>query len=1047
MSATKTASLTSTPTLSVSRNNTNLQTSDINNNDTNTNTNNNNNNNMVTTNVKRKKSQYSRKGCLQCKKIHTKCDEARPACNKCVKRGKQCTYKTDFVFQQLDDSNNTLMNSNGPFPIITPETKQSMSQMSNLNSQLSNGSNMGKISFFSEQPHIKVRSKKQKLNKNDIKESFINKKINPDIDSKTYTNPIDMAKQQQNNNVLPLTLRSPQAYQSIPPPYTIPSSTLQKPMLFQPGQNGASKILQSFPPQNIIPSNKQKPLPISISGFKPQLSPHLPSAINSNNIGNGIYPSNGTNIPANFSSIDSPNSNTNSLNSLSNNGTIIAVDNRHYNIPLNHNSPGILPESLISNFPSPANTIHSTHSNTPSGRSPHETTNVTSSSLHNTANNLSMSSTNNSSPNNLIKQSYYQINSNTAVSPNYNATAFSPEYANDNYSEHSHHSNHSHHSIHSHHSNHSHQSNISHHSNISHSDASLNKNKNNNNNNGNLLQESIPMVSNNIIGHPDNNNSANSSMKLDRVSTNPISPSVNPSMNDQREGPSILNINELVYILPSDIDFFNLLTLDNGDDKNNSNQNLDSININLFGILWGNANIVELLNILEENDPIKKMTSSNEDINDDLMLTDDPRIVDFMLTLINLTHCACNFTLYTDEKFENILKDLLLLNKDHSIIENVLMYDGSLLLRDMYHKTHLEPIGKLWDRYVRMPSLKRCLDKLRERINSLDSFSEHVAMSFVVVVLFSANSAIRSSDWRTHLKGSCQLLTKTASLLPKGKLTEKEQISLNLFQVVIDFFCHAEILAQITSDNGGSLISPCDPDKLFEVSPFSENTIMEGTFDLVRGYSISLVPVLNKIYNYLKILKTSKNVNLSGSNMIKFYLKNENPEIFQEMKEFGISTSNHAISLFASNMKEVSALKQVSDLRLKFTMVNCTKLYHLTIEIYLKVFFIRVPINTTQGVAEIEQHLERMLETIYAMPYNTSAAIACHWGIYMGAVIASIIHSDSLYEHFVDSLTKLVDNGLYVAGNSREKLNHIASMIKSKNYDMIVNDSQDFIVF
>ncbi|GMF00500.1 unnamed protein product [[Candida] boidinii] len=165
------------------------------------------------------------------------------------------------------------------------------------------------------------------------------------------------------------------------------------------------------------------------------------------------------------------------------------------------------------------------------------------------------------------------------------------------------------------------------------------------------------------------------------------------------------------------------------------------------------------------------------------------------------------------------------------------------------------------------------------------------------------------------------------------------------------------------------------------------------------------------------------------------------------MKEFGISTSNHAISLFASNMKEVSALKQVSDLRLKFTMVNCTKLYHLTIEIYLKVFFIRVPINTTQGVEEIEQHLERMLETIYAMPYNTSAAIACHWGIYMGAVIASIIHSDSLYEHFVDSLTKLVDNGLYVAGNSREKLNHIAAMIKSKNYDMIVNDSQDFIVF
>ncbi|GMF99275.1 unnamed protein product [[Candida] boidinii] len=1014
---------------------------------------------MVTTNVKRKKSQYSRKGCLQCKKIHTKCDEVRPACNKCVKRGKQCIYKTDFVFQKLDNSNNTLINSNVPFPIIKQETDIPIKQIPNLNQQVSNGSIMGQISFFSEQPHIKVRSKKQKLSKDDTKEGFTSGKTNTDVDIKPYTNqPIDIKK--QNSTGLPLSVRSPQPYQPIATqPYTQPiinSSTHQQPMLYQTGQNGsiqASKLLQTFPPPNMIPSNsKEPPPPLAISivpGFKSQLSPHLPSTINGNSIGNDIYPSNGTNIPANFSSIDSPISNLNSIN-----GSLIAVDNKHHSIPLNHKSPNVLPEGSVSNLPSPANTIHSTHSiynsatNTPSGRSPHEITNIATSSLHNmTTNNLSMSSTNNSSSNNLIKQSYYQVNSNTAASPNYNATAFSPEHANDNYSEHSHHSTHSHHSANSHHSTTSH-SNASQHSHHS-MNASTNINSNNNNNNKsnrNPLHDNMPMISNNI-GNADNINSANSLMKLNGVLTNPISPSVNPFMNDPREGPSTLNINDLVYILPSDIDFFNLLTLDNGDGNNNNNPNPDSVNIHLFDILWGNANIVELLNILEDNDPIKKMTNSNEDINDDLMLTNDPRIVDFMLTLINLTHCACNFTLYTDEKFENILKDLLILNKDHSIIENVLMYDGSLMLRDMYHKTHLEPIGKLWDRYVRMPSLKRCLDKLRERINSSGSFSEHVAMSFVVVVLFSANSAIRSTDWRTHLKGSCQLLTKTASLLPKGKLTEKEQISLNLFQVVIDFFCHAEILAQITSDNGGSLISPCNADELFEVSPFSENTIMEGTFDLVRGYSLSLVPVLNKIYNYLKVLKTSKNINLSGSNLIKFYLKNDHPEIFQEMKEFGISTCNHASSLFASNMKEVSALKQVSDLRLKFTMVNCTKLYHLTIEIYLKVFFIRVPLNTTQGVEEIEQHLEKMLETIYAMPYNTSAAIACHWGIYMGAVIASIIHSDSLYEHFVDSLTKLVDNGLYVAGNSREKLNYIAAMINSKNYDMIVNGAQDFIVF
>ena len=42
-------------------------------------------------------SYYSRNGCLPCKKAHAKCDEKKPICEKCSKKGKNCTYHLNFI--------------------------------------------------------------------------------------------------------------------------------------------------------------------------------------------------------------------------------------------------------------------------------------------------------------------------------------------------------------------------------------------------------------------------------------------------------------------------------------------------------------------------------------------------------------------------------------------------------------------------------------------------------------------------------------------------------------------------------------------------------------------------------------------------------------------------------------------------------------------------------------------------------------------------------------------------------------------------------------
>lgn len=55
--------------------------------------------------TKKRKSTYSRKGCLQCKKAHTKCDERKPKCSRCEKRSIDCTYRNQFVFQKNEFPN------------------------------------------------------------------------------------------------------------------------------------------------------------------------------------------------------------------------------------------------------------------------------------------------------------------------------------------------------------------------------------------------------------------------------------------------------------------------------------------------------------------------------------------------------------------------------------------------------------------------------------------------------------------------------------------------------------------------------------------------------------------------------------------------------------------------------------------------------------------------------------------------------------------------------------------------------------------------------
>ncbi|AET40405.1 Zn(II)2Cys6 transcription factor Ecym_5675 [Eremothecium cymbalariae DBVPG len=90
--------------------------------------------------TKKPKTHYARKGCVQCKKSHIKCDKIQPFCTTCSKRNILCTYELSFVFEDGTNKKRiprrTPRTKRGSQDIITPLSVNSTSSASGSSGSL-----------------------------------------------------------------------------------------------------------------------------------------------------------------------------------------------------------------------------------------------------------------------------------------------------------------------------------------------------------------------------------------------------------------------------------------------------------------------------------------------------------------------------------------------------------------------------------------------------------------------------------------------------------------------------------------------------------------------------------------------------------------------------------------------------------------------------------------------------------------------------------------------------------------------------------------------
>ncbi len=954
--------------------------------------------------LKKRKSTYSRKGCLQCKKAHTKCDERKPQCTRCAKRAINCTYKNHFVFQKNEFSSSSpgleyvqsglgTDNLNNCIDTQHTATATATTITNTTNTNTNNNTNINNNAGINTTNNNNNTNNNNRLNQQHQQQQQHNLNSHAHVVNNIHNNNSGQVDKSSDPNAYgvgptPMGIPVPAGYHNASMPLQVvgTTSSLQLPISPTPGSTINSPI-----------GNANIPVSNNVGAYVPthqgpmNLGTHYPQ-----NLGN---PSGVTTLPPLNVELtqgmgnqpkqtdDSPGmpdhaatQQIKGINGLQQQQQPSQQypDQRVYHQTVSPGSkpypyPSLQYQRQKSGGLMASDTNFNTHlynngklSNDPPGTFP----------------------TDIGFDHRKLYQSVKQSLAPNANKNNlYTTTASSPSTTNV------------------------------------------------------PLEKSTSNLDYRLTSDSKNNGTSNDSFSISREKSGSA---LGTDTDGNNLDSDIVNIRDYIYISPTDWNFLNLLRFDQNDTRDNTPELEQSMQTNLFQLCWRGASSSEIHSVFNSYDPIQILYATENPSTATTIPLDDPKLLNFIWTVVRTTLLCGNLILFPfKDHFDPLLDIFISMGRKYPLMKDVFVYVASLFMKDTYYNSNLKYFAHIWDRYVRMPTLKRCLDQLTVLIRKSNDYCDNISLAFTVTLLFAANSANKSTEWRTHLRGVHDLFQRVERLKPsqiKDENTEKNAHECYLF--VKDWFCHAEVLAWITSDNGGCFNSQEDLEKLLNQAAYSKYNLLNGRLDLIRGYTADYYPIFTMLSsNLLKSKKQGKP--FSGTNMLRSYFLESDSEVLDSLKNVGLN----ALALLRNIPIDDEYLNQatigLSDVRLKLSMKNCTRMYHYALELYLEIFFLRKQIVSQY----VQPRLEKMLECLFSIPFQSTCSITCHWPIYLGALISLLIKDQNLYSHYTSVLKSFVTNGMNVASNSLERLSHISKALSYGDYNSLVDPAHDYIVY
>ncbi|KAF6007194.1 hypothetical protein HII12_004714 [Brettanomyces bruxellensis] len=458
-----------------------------------------------------------------------------------------------------------------------------------------------------------------------------------------------------------------------------------------------------------------------------------------------------------------------------------------------------------------------------------------------------------------------------------------------------------------------------------------------------------------------------------------------------------------------------------------------------FGISLDDFKIDDLIDIVPNDVALINMLGTNgQDFwKLNTLATSNSNLLDFVWTLCRETQFFYNFVDYPEETFNDIMNIFLVLTKRHNIIENTILFNASVFLTTFYSSAGMPQVEKCWDKYVRIPMLRKIITELKTALAKRCSFSELVTLAFSVAILFSVNSCDPNGTWRSNLRNCYTLMRKAIPLVETVDLNnDTDKAALDFFHVLREWFFNVEFLAMISSDNGGEITKPTPLEVLFAPTSRSEYVTLKNGINVVRGYSMSFNRILQGLYDFINHEK-SLGINLSGTNILGLiYLDNYSVSV-ERARAFGYKLLRQ-IDKFHVEYRSLGLKDIEMEITLKMTDITFRK----GTELYVIFFLIG-----EQSPDETKVKLIALLESIFAAPYYDTCGVTLHWVVYVGGLISLVINNIKLYQGFASILRKIASRGMYVGEKSLERLEHIRNKIAEGKYTELSDPHQDYILF
>ncbi|GMG40637.1 unnamed protein product [Ambrosiozyma monospora] len=463
----------------------------------------------------------------------------------------------------------------------------------------------------------------------------------------------------------------------------------------------------------------------------------------------------------------------------------------------------------------------------------------------------------------------------------------------------------------------------------------------------------------------------------------------------------------------------------------------------LFELSWKDKEFVDFIPAFNQFDPLLPQNIKNFPMDVDMS---DPAYLNFVWTLASKTKFFYHLPLQTDEATNEFLDNLYKLGTEFPIVQSVTSFACSILMKQIYSTHNMKDRADYWDEQVRLNVLKQCIDLLDERVDTTTNFAEMVTLSFASYILFACN--LSSPTWRTQFESCHALLVRARQMFNevKNRYNALHTAALKILNLVSTWFHGAQFYTQISSDDGCDIpgvvnYANFETFKGVENNGYTIATSQDG-FSLAFGYSLKLGTLLNQIYGFIYQMKREEGVNLGGSNLLKYFFSNKTRDIEAQVKVFG-----YELNMQLQKLNLQYHRFDYADFRRNATLKNTELILKQTLELYINIFYIA---GSPQKITELKKQLyvsqiQDVLELFISTPYHSTAGAASHWCLYICAVISLLFNETRLVNHFMECFQLINKNGIYSVERSLLKLKHLKTILVTKNYDGIVDPTQDFV--